>query len=175
MKNLIVFFALLGLPLFSCSDVLDVERDFAFSHELIVSGDESTYFSSDLIDLKEEVDVIEEYGDNIKEIDIKRIDLSVVRHDGPADQQITQARIEIADTDGSGPVEISSLDPISISALMDAPQALELNEEGLSKLNNLIKNAPHSIRLVLVGEIDEAPADFTVKFDFEGRMVANPL
>jgi len=67
------------------------------------------------------------------------------------------------------------LDPISISALMDAPQALELNEEGLSKLNNLIKNAPHSIRLVLVGEIDEAPADFTVKFDFEGRMVANPL
>lgn len=175
MKNLVVFLAIIGFTLLSCSDALDVDRDFAFSHEVVVSGDESTYFSSDLIDLREEVDVIDEYGDKIKEIDIKRIDVRVVRHNGPADQQITQARIEIADADGAGPVEISSLEQVLISTLMDAPQTLDLNAEGLSKLNRLIKNSPHNLRLVLVGEINEAPADFTVKFDFEGRMVANPL
>lgn len=175
MYKLLFIFAVLGLGLISCSDALDVNRDFSFSHEVDVSGDENTYFSSDLIDLREEVDVIDEYGDKIKEIDIKRIDVSITRHNGPADQKITQARIEIADADGTGPVEISSLEQVDISTLISAPQTLELNEDGLSKLNRLIKNAPHNLRLVLVGEINEAPADFTVKFDFEGKLVANPL
>lgn len=173
-KSLIIF-VVLGFGLTSCSDALDVNRDFSFSHEVDIIGDESTYFSSDLVDLKEEVDVIDEYGDNIKEIDIQRIDVSIVRHNGPADQNITQARIEIADADGTGPVEISSLEQVDISALINSPQTLELNEDGLSKLNRLIKNSPHDLRLVLVGEINEAPADFTLKFDFEGKMVANPL
>jgi hypothetical protein len=175
MKKSLIISVILGLGLISCADVLDVNRDFSFSHEVDIIGDESTYFSSDLVDLKDEVDVIDEYGDNIKEIDIQRIDVSIVRHNGPADQNITQARIEIADADGTGPVEISVLEQVNISALINAPQALELNEDGLSKLNRLIKNSPHDLRLVLVGEINEVPADFTIKFDFEGNMVANPL
>lgn len=142
MNKILLFLIVIGFPLFSCSDALDIERDFSFSHEVIVNDNESTYFSSDLIDLADQVDVIEEYGDNIKEIDITKMELRITRNDGPAAQEIVEARIEVANADGSEPIILSSLEGVTLSALMDAPTLLELNEDGVAVLNRLIKNAP---------------------------------
>ena len=175
MKKILFFLTIVALPLLSCSDVLDVDRDFSFTQQVDVEGQDNTYFSSDLIDLKDKVDVIEEYGDNIKEIDIQKIEMSVTRDSGSSEQEIIEARVEVAEADGSAPITITSLQGVTLGALMDAPQVLELNEDGLEALNRLIKNAPHTLRIVLVGQMDEGPVDFTAEFDFEGRMVANPL
>ncbi|SRR6056297_250014 len=174
MNKIIVAVSILSLAFFSCS-TLDVERDFSFTHEVDVVSDENTYFSSDLIDLADKVDVIDEYGDNIKEIDIQKIEVRVTRNDGQPEQEIVEARIEVAKADGSEPIIVSSLTGVTLSSLMDSPETLELDEDGLASLNRLIKNAPHTLRIVLVGQIDQAPVDFTAQFDFEGRLVANPL
>lgn len=72
MKNVFVLLfasSMLALGFSSCKDLLDVERDFSFTYELKVESEEFTYFSIDLINVENKVDVISDYGDKIKEIE----------------------------------------------------------------------------------------------------------
>ncbi len=159
----------------SCKDILDVERDFSFTYELRIDSDESNYYSADLIDLTEEVSVIKDYGDNIKEIDIKDISLWIRNHQGPADHTIVQAEVIVANADGSDQTVVSFIENQAIEPIIQNPTSLDLNDEGVNKINHLIRQSPHTLQIILSGELNESPANFTAVFEFEGRMVANPL
>jgi hypothetical protein len=141
----------------------------------MIDSDDNGYFSSDLVNFAEEVSVIDEYGDKIKKIDISKVSLSVRNHNGPQDQEIQSASIEVANEDGSEAILISSIENQVLSALEDDAVELDLNAEGIEKLNRLIRQKPHTLRIVLNGQLNEGMADFTAVFDFEGRMTANPL
>ncbi|TVR88823.1 MAG: hypothetical protein EA411_03810 [Saprospirales bacterium] len=159
----------------SCKDVLDVKRDFSFTYELKVDSDKNDYYSADLIDLTEEVSVIKDYGDNIKEIDIKDISLWIRNHQGPTDHAIVQTEVIVANADGSGQTVVSFIENQAIEPIIQNPISLDLNDEGVNKLNRLIRQSPHTLQIILSGELNKSPANFTAVFEFEGRMVANPL
>lgn len=175
LKNLIFVSLVLVLSLTSCKDLLDVERDFSFTYELRLDSDEINYFSIDLIDFGDEVSVIGDYGDNIKDIDIRNISFWIKNHQGPNDQIIVESSLSVANFDGTNPVLVSNLENQEIATLIQNPTALDLNQDGVQKLNRLIRQTPHTLQFILMGQLDQAPANFTAVFEFEGRMTANPL
>lgn len=176
-NNMIMFIGAIALTfgLTSCKDILDVERDFSFTYELKLDSESNQYYSAELIDFREEVKVIKDYGDNIKRVDIKEITLWIRDHQGSSDQIIAEAEVFVANTDGSEPILISSLENQPMASIIQSPIPLNLNDSGINKLNRLIRQSPHSLQFILSGQLNESPAKFTAVFDFEGRMVANPL
>jgi hypothetical protein len=166
----------IALVLFSgCKDLLDVEKDFIFEKEIVVKGNPLTFMSENFVDLTEDNDLVDEYGDKIKEMDIEQVRYWVKSHNGTATQALTTGTLKVANADNTDPQTIVSLQQIVFSTLIQNPQVLQMNPAGVNKLNKKIKEPPHTFTLFLDGTLNEGPADFVVVFEFSGRMTANPL
>ncbi len=158
-----------------CKDLFDVEKDFVFEREIIVKGNPLTFSSENSVDLPKENDLVDEYGDKIRKMDIEQVRYWVKSHTGSATQTLTIGTLKVANADKSDPQTIVSLQQIVLSSLLQNPQVLQMNPLGANKLGTKIKEPPHTLTLILDGTLNEGPADFVVVFEFSGKMTANPL
>jgi hypothetical protein len=179
MKLKVLFLAMAVAALFvlySCEDdLLDVTEEFEYSIEMVVSSDDSTYTASELVDLAENEELIEKYGDKIKDITVLEVKYWLTKHVGPDEQKITEATLKVANEDLTDQKTIATIEDKILKDLVDNETVLEINQEGLDKMATLIENPPHKFNLSFNSTADEAPLDFTVKFWFRIEMVANPL
>ncbi|MDD5508654.1 MAG: hypothetical protein PHD25_10085 [Bacteroidales bacterium] len=175
-RNIILLTASLifiSIYFYAC-ELLDVEKEFWLEHTFIVKGNNATFDEDYLLDAAAESDVIEEYADLIKTIEILEVTYQVTYQNGPASQQINTATLTVSDASGGGPVTIGTVTNQNLSSLVGTVKNLPFNQAGVDRAADLIKNPPHSFLLNLAGRANETPLDFGVKFRFKVKMVANP-
>lgn len=178
MKKLsILLMAIFGLFIINAcdEDLLDVSETFEFDGEFVVDADVTSYADSKLIDLAEDVDLINDYGNKIKEVVITKADFwikDLVEIEG---QKLESGSLFVSNPDGSGKTAIVLMGEHLLADLVDNPTSLTLEQAGVDKLDDLASNPPHRFMLHYEADFNEAPLDFTVVFEFEAKMVANPL
>ncbi|MEE4176743.1 MAG: hypothetical protein V2I46_04465 [Bacteroides sp.] len=170
---LIVFASLFSLT--ACEDWLDVKKTFTFEHEFPVTSDDLSFQESEVIDMPLKNSLIKDYGSKIKKIEILEVRYWLTYHEGSETQQYNNISLNVAKADGSDSKNISTLQNVVLSPLLNNPTVLPTNEEGTKKLSDLIKNPPHKLSLKIVGDINEVPVNFKVYFEFDVRMTASPL
>lgn len=174
--KIITFIVLITFLLFACDDLLDVEESFTFSKEFVIDTEENEFDHTDLFDLAEDVSIIDEYGDKIKEVKIEEVRFWLTAHNGDAGQQFESGSLSVSDPEDSGSIlEIASLGGYNLQDLLNSPTVLDLNNSGVNLLSELAEEPPHRFRLHADATFNEGPLDFTLKFEFAARMVANPL
>lgn len=178
MKTKIAFYTLLltGLFLFTrCEDVLDITESFTYEAEFVVTSQSTTYSNTQVIDISSEVDLIAQYGDKIKDIQIEEVKYWLTAFNGTETQKMNLTTLNVANEDGTDPVNIATVQDQLLQPLLNTPTQLTVNQAGVDKLANLIQNSPYKFQLNFSSEANEAPLDFTVKFSFTIKMTANPL
>lgn len=179
MKTRILFFMTIFAGMFllqGCEDdLLDVTESFTYEAEMVVSSDDLTYTTSEVIDLAADVELINQYGDKIKDIEIEELKYWLTVFNGTAEQKIVNATLVIADENGNDPKTIATVTDQLLQPLLNNQTDLTLNQEGVDRLADLIQNAPHKFKLTFATTSNEVPLDFTVKFKFTIKMTANPL
>jgi len=178
MKKYLLIISLAGLAmacLVSCEDLLDVEETFSFEHEFAVNTNETSFSSSDVVDLSASSDVIGDYGDKIKEIRVEELEIRLRRFNGSETQLLESASIVIAEPDGSGKSTIAQMDDLFLHSLLNSPIVLQTEKNGRDSMEELATSPPHRFRMYLHASVDEGPADFTAVVKVTATMVANPL
>lgn len=177
-KYRIAFLAAFAMFFFaSCEDLLDVEEQFSFSVEFPVEANETSFSASELFDLSDEVDLIDEYGDLIKDVNLDEIQVQITAYEGDIDVEIDMGVLSVSEADGSNMQVIASIGSFNLLDLVDNPTDIDLNAAGVALLGDLAENPPHQLMLHYSLELSEAdlPLNFVVKFEFTATMVANPL
>lgn len=172
---LVLLFAPLAFLFTSCEDLLDVEETFTFTYSFSVDTDENAFSGSQLINLSDDVNLIAEYGDKIKEVTIENVSFWLTEFNGPDTQKIESGSLQVSDASDENVQLIAALGSHLLHELLDSPETLDISQAGLNLLNELAENPPHSFRLHADIEVNEGPLDFTAVFEFTARMVANPL
>ena len=179
MKSYLTFSltAVLGLFLLSScdKDIFDITETFTFEHEFVVFENDDSFQEFVSINMSQKETLIEQYGSKIKKIDIEEVKYHLRAHNGSSEQKLVNFTLKSANPDGSDAITIVQLQDVVLSDLLNNPTVLNVNSQGIQKLNNLIEKSPHTFGLKLEAEIDETPADFTVVFSFKTKMTANPL
>ena len=172
-----ILLAVLGLLLMnSCDeDLLDVEQTFEFEEEFVVLTNENTFEGSELFDLAAEVDLIDEYGNKIKDVIIEEASFWLKEFNGSDEQKMLGGSLFVSNPDGSSKTLIIEMGEYVLHELVNNPANLNLNTAGVNKLGDLAANPPHRFMLHYDAEVNEAPLDFTIVFKFKAKMVANPL
>lgn len=178
--KLIRFFPLLALfsllTLQSCDDELfDVKESFTFQQEFVVLTNDATYQDQAIVNLAEKETLIEDYGSKIKDIEIESVKYWLKAHNGSTDQRLDYVSLEVANADASDVSGIADLQNVNLAALLNNSTALSAEATGIAKLENLIKQQPHTFMLKLNAGFNEVPADFIVVFEFKVKMTANAL
>jgi hypothetical protein len=179
MKTRILFslFAFFGLFLLnSCEDdLLDITESFYYEQEIQVFTADSVMNSTVVVDMADYEDLIDQYGDKIKDIELSDVKYWLTQFDGADDQEIIISNLKIANEDGSDPVLIAEIANQNLLALVDAETELPVNQAGLDKMADLIKNSPHIFQLSYDTQCNKSPLNFTIKFQFKVALTANPL
>ncbi len=184
MKNYrIALLAVFSLFIFASCDedaldgLFDVEESFSFTIDLPVVAEESEYIASEVFNLAESVELVNEYGDLIKSIDVDHIFFQILEYEGDIDIDVDGGVLYVMEEDGSNQQLITSLGQLNLMELVENPIELELNEAGVTLLGELAENPPHAFMLYYAIEFEEAdlPIMFLAQFEFHATMVANPL
>ncbi len=177
MKNNFLFVALIAASLaFSgCSDLLDVEEEFSFSQTFVVNTEMSSFEDTQVFNLAAAVDIIDEYGSKIKEIRIHRVEYYLIAFEGTDEQRFEGGSLFVSDPDGANETLIITFENHLLHELLNTPTEATPNNAGILLLQNLAKDPPHTFALHADATFNHGPLDFTIKFDFFGTMVANPL
>lgn len=161
---------------YSCEDdLLDITETFEYEAEMVILTDQTTYTIMQDIDLADSVELINEYGDKIKDIEIEEVTYWITAFNGTGEQILTEATLMVANLGGDDPKVIAALEDKVLMDLVDTPTDLEVNDEGVDRLAMLIEQPPHSFKLTFTSEANEGPLDFTAHFKFKFKMTANPL
>ncbi len=169
-----VIFMMVSCTLMSCK-ILDVTEEITFEVDMIVDEAEASFDVTELLDALAESETIEEYKDLIKKIEILKVEYKLLAFNGPANQQINTATVDVGDAQGNGSVLLATVTNENLQALLTTTKELELNEEGANRLEELILDPPHSALFHYYGGANTAPLDFTVRFFVTVKMTANPL
>lgn len=156
-------------------DLLDITEEFEYETEMVVFSNDTTYTISQNIDLADSVDLINEYGDKIKDIEIVEVKYWLIAHEGSEEQLLTEATLTVADQGLADQKTIATIEDQLLHVLVGNQTNLDVNQEGIDKLADLIENPPHKFNLTFTTAANEAPLDFTIKFYFKIKMTANPL
>jgi len=179
MKTKILFSLLLLAGLFvfnSCEDdLLDITESFYYEQEIQVFTTDSLMNSAVVVDMADYEDLIEQYGDQIKDIEITDVKYWLTQFVGDDDQEIIISNLMVANEDGSDPVLIAEITDQNLSALVDSPTDLTVNQAGIDKMAGLIEDPPHTFQLIYDVECNKAPLDFVINFQFNISLTANPL
>jgi hypothetical protein len=174
-KAIFIFiFLLIGMGLNTGCKVLDVIEDFDFEVKLVAYSATADFSDQDLINLDSLSYVIADYGDKIKEIEILEATVNFSDIGDPSAGMILSATLTVADENGAGEETVCSVTNQEI-AVLPIPQPLTLNEDGIARFEELIKNSPHKALVKYFGNADGTPVDFTAEFKFKVKMTANPL
>jgi hypothetical protein len=175
----ILFFALAAMFAFpSCDeDILDINESFTYTHEIEVSTTDTAMSVAEVIDMSEQDELIEKYGDKIETIEITEVKYWLTTFDGDEDQEIIEATVSVAKEDGSNEELIATIQNQILSQIVgeDNEQVLTVEQAGIDQMANLVKNSPHKFMLAYDFACNKGPLEFKVKFEFTIKMVANPL
>lgn len=162
----------------SCDDLTTVEIPFGITttHEVQVKGNDPVVVLADSIDLTTNAD-FNKHKSAIKEVGIDSVAIQITGHAGSSTQTLAGA-IEvgaISDAALTQLVLISS--PLNVADLQNAFtgdnwKTMPTTETGRAKLAQLIKNDPHTAKIVLNGMTNETPTNFTVHFKIYWAMKA---
>lgn len=162
----------------SCEDdLLDITEEFYYSSEMQVYTTDTALLISEVVDMTSQSDLINEYKDKIDQIEITEVKYWLTAHEGSDTQEIIEATLKVADQDGSGEELIATFENQVLANLVGEENAQELNIEqsGIDKMASLIEDDPYTFQLMYNTACNEAPLNFTVKFQFKVKMTANPL
>ncbi len=176
-KLVIILVAVFGLFIMNAcdEDLLDVTETIEFEETFIVFSDEASYADSQLFDLAENVDLIKDYGNKIKEVVIEEASFWIKDLNGTEGQMLQSGSLYVSNADGSGKTALISLGEHLLADLVETPTDVTLEQAGVDKLDALASAPPHSFMLHYEADFNEAPLDFKVVFKFKAKMVANPL
>jgi hypothetical protein len=160
----------------SCDeDLFDVTENFTFQHEFVIYADEDSFTDTSLVNLGEENSLIQQYGSKIKQIEVQSIKYWLIAHNGSDEQKLNTITLRVANTDGSDAKDIVMLENIALHQLLNNPTDVTIEQDGRSKLEDLVEVPPHSFQYSVEASINEVPADFTLVFEVTAKMTANPL
>ncbi len=177
-KYILILMAFSGLFLLqSCDeDLLDVEKTFEFEGRFVIDSSEPHFSGTQAFNLAEDENLIDEYGDKIKEVTIEEISLWLEDFTGSDEQMLTEGSLSVSDQSGTGGyTEIIILSNYLLHELVGEPASINLQQAGVNKLGDLIAKKPHAFMLDFTAAFNESPLDFTLKLKFKAKMVANPL
>lgn len=158
-----------------CKDLLDVEKSFTFQQIFTVNTEQQTFHNSHLFDMAANVSVIDEYSSKIKEVKIEKVEFWLMTFVGSPEQTFEGGSLSVSNPDGSNNTLIALLGEHVLQDLVDSPQTMMLNTNGINMLGSLAEEPPHRFQLNTEGSANHGPLIFTIVFEFTGRMVANPL
>lgn len=160
----------------SCDeDLLDIQETFEFEVSFPVMADEAEFDASQLFDLASDVNIINQYGDKIKEVTIEEVSFWLEDFAGSEEQTLTGGVLKVSDESGENWTEIINFGEYLLQDLVDEPTELDYQQAGVNKLGELAAEPPHTFMLDFSASFNEAPLDFTITFKFKAKMVANPL
>jgi len=161
----------------SCEEgLLDFSDTFDYEYEVTVLTTGDTSFSETaVVDLAEQSDLIAQYGDKIKSIEIQEVKYWLTSFTGDDDQKIIEASLKVANEDGTDQKTITTIQDQDLKPLLNSETDLEVIQEGVDKMAGLIKEPPHKLQLAYNTACNKGPLNFTVRFKFSIKMVANPL
>lgn len=173
----ISFLAIAGIFILnSCEeDLLDITEDFYYEQEIEVSTGDSIMTVIEVVDMAAYSDLIEQYGDKIKDIEISEVKYWLTFFEGEDDQEIVEASLKVANGDGSDETLIAEILNQNLKALLDTPTELPVQQAGLDKMADLIEAAPHVFQLSYNTTCNKGPLNFKIKFQFKVSLTANPV
>jgi hypothetical protein len=173
---LLLMVAMSMLWLQSCeSDVLDISETFTYENEFTIYSTDTVSTIVQTVDMAAQSSIIKDYGNKIKSIEITDVTYWLVMHQGSDDQKIVEGSLQISDLSDQGMATIATIANVNLSQMVDNPQNLPVQQAGIDRMEELIKNSPHSFKLTYTNACNEAPLNFTVKFRYTIKMTANPL
>lgn len=173
---LLLMAAMAMLWMQSCeSDVLDISESFTYENEFTVYSTDTVSTIVQTVDMAAQSSIINEYGNKIKSIEVTGVTYWLVMHQGSDDQKIVEAHLQVSDLSDQGIATIATVTDVNLSQMVDNPQNLPVQQGGIDRMEELIKNSPHSFKLTYTNACNEAPLDFTVKFRYTIKMTASPL
>lgn len=156
-------------------DLLDITESFSYEHEFIITGSDNNFSQSVLINLSEEENLIYQYGDKIKKIEIEKVEYWVKNFVGSNTQQLNTGSIKVANKTGSEEKTLFVLQNANVAARVNSPAVITPNEDGRNLLAKLAAKSPHEFQLSAAGSVNETPLNFTLVVKVTMRMTANPL
>ncbi len=179
MKNVkIIFLFIFGGMLFlsSCDDDLfDITETITFKHEFVVAEQNAAYAENRVVDLTDDSDLIAQYGSKIKSIQVESIRYWLKAHTGPSGQTFSTVNLQVANSDGTDSKSLLHYEDVVLSGLLNNPTVVEMNPEGVTKLETLAETAPHSFSYLFDYAGNDGPYNFTIVFEVKAKMTANPL
>ena len=156
-------------------DKLDIIKDLELEIEFAANSSNADYEDSEIFDASENSSVIEEYGDKITNIEITEVTVWLTSFNGPEGQKIVFNALTVADENGNGEEAICTISDQDLASLLNSPIPLTVNQAGIDRFAELIKESPHKALIKNVGSADSSPIDFVCVFKFKVKMTANPL
>lgn len=154
---------LLLVGAYSCS-VLEIRKEVEFDIVFPVSGDEPMVQDSYLFDLMQYSAEYEEYMDQVQNIDISSITVTVTDFIGPEDQYIHAGELLISDENGSGTQLLAVIPELALAEVADTEKELDLQPAGLDRAEELILNSPNTCLSTVTVQVSPTPADFKLIF-----------
>lgn len=158
-----------------CEKLLDVVKDLDLEIEFVANSADANFYDDDLYDAAAYSSVIADYADKITKIEVIDVTVWLTSFNGPTGQKIVTETLSVADENGDGEEVIGTVSDQDLASLLDNPIPLTVNQAGIDRFCELIKNSPHKAFVKNYGSTDSAPIDFVCRFKFKVKMTANPL
>jgi len=174
-NKILILIGLLSFTIFFSCDQPEISENITLTVDFIIDDDSTTFDNTVLLNAFDESHVLRDYGNHITGIEIRNMVYYMTFFTGPGGQQINTGSFEVAGHDGSGAALIGAISNENLQNLLYQQKELNLQQEGISRLEELIQNNPHEFRLRLSGKSNLVPNDYTLTLEIELRMFALPL
>jgi hypothetical protein len=174
-KNILgLTFIVMLVGLFSSCDEDILTQDFTIplTQEFVVNTTDSIFAIDTLLDAAAQSEDITKYTDNIEDFILEKVTYELTAFVGAPDQTAVIGTIDVADTNGTNQVNLTSLANVNLMSLLNNETELPLNQAGATFLANQLKASPFAAKVILSGAANKAPLNFTVKFKFYVKMKA---
>ena len=174
-NKLLILLCLAFFTTFLSCEKSEISENITLAIDFIIDEENKAFDNIILLNAFEESHVLLDYGENITGIEILSIVYYMTDFSGPGGQQINTGSLEVAGRDGAGAALIGTISNENLQDLLYEQKELNLQQDGISRLEELIQKDPHEFRLRLSGISNLAPNDYTLTMEIELRMFAIPL
>jgi hypothetical protein len=179
MKNLLILISaiLSSMVLFSSceEEMFDVSETFTFEHDFVVSSESNTFNNSKSVNLTEESALMAQYVSTLKDVEVESVRYWIKSYKGTKEQTVTSIIVQVANADGTGAKNAIDLKDVPLQGLLNNPKFLDVDTEGILKLEELAKIDPFTFSYVFNVESTETPIEFTLSVEVVARLTTNPL
>jgi hypothetical protein len=170
---LTIAFAMVMFITSSCS-LLDIEKEFEIEIPWSPYDADPNLYTTYLLDAQESSSVIADYSDKIKSLEVTEASFLVTSFVATDGLTISNANLYVADANGSNQTLLAQEFMQKPQDNMVTPKVFSLEQAGLDKLENLLKNSPNQVFFVVSGTGSTAPIDFDFKVILKIKLTANP-